>query len=329
MISVLEKRSHVLVIFAALSCSIALWAESIIEPVKVVDEVPMMPLESLLIQLVEVYPLVSTLCAFLFMYALAILLFNLSSRNFVAQEAAYLPSLLFIFICSAFPAQKWMNGAYVAALFFMLALNQLFNVYRGKGKIYAPLFYAGFYLSLASLFSAPAIFLLLLMPVALLLFRSPFQGREWIIALAGMVTPLLYTGVGYLLLHNDFALLFSTFYDCLFSFSNWIFENGRPMEWIYLIYILFIVFQALLMIVRGLFTSKAKVQKIHTLLLWAFFVLLVISFVLPSGSMLLMPVFAIPASILAANYFSLTKFRFWAGLELLLLLALTFFTQFL
>ncbi|MDR1226953.1 MAG: hypothetical protein LBK47_08675 [Prevotellaceae bacterium] len=328
MISIL-KKNPVIVILTALLCSAALWMGNFLDPTQVSDDVPMMPLEFLLIQLVELNPLASTLCAFVFMYALAMLLLRLSNRNFVTQEAVYLPSLLFILICSAFPAQKWMNGAYVAALFFMAALSSLFSVYRGEGKIYASLFYAGFCLSLASLFSAPAVFLLLLLPVALLLFRSPFQWREWVVALVGTATPLLYAGVGYYILLDDFNLLFITYYSCLFSISNWIFENGRPIEWIYLVYILLVILQAILMIIRGLFTSKVKVQKIHTLLLWAFFVLLVVSFVLPSGSMLLMPVFAIPASILAANYFALTKFRTLASIELLVLMVLTFLTQFL
>jgi hypothetical protein len=262
------------------------------------------------------------------MFILALLLMQLGRKYFIITEQTYLSPFLFVLICSAFPLQKCMNGSYVATLFFIISLFHLLKVYREE-KSYAAIFYAGMFLSCGVLFAAPAIFLLLLLPVALLLFRSVLSWRDWVIAIAGAAIPFLYTYVAYFFIVGDGREFFFILYECLFSLSSWILENGRIIEWVYLAFILFLVFQAMLMVLKGLLTTKIRVQKIHTLLLWAFFVLLIISLFLPSGSMLLMPLVALPASVLMANYFMMTKFRKFAGLNFLILIVLTFLVQFL
>ncbi|GHT10775.1 hypothetical protein AGMMS4956_02780 [Bacteroidia bacterium] len=294
------------------------------------SDVPLMPLEKWLLGLVTLHPTAASILAFVSMCVLLGLLMRLESLHSMVPPQTYITPFVFLLFCSAFPLQKCMSGAHVASLLFIISLFFFCRLYKDKEdkKIKRNIFYAGMFISLATLFSAPSIFLMILVPISLLLFRNYFSWKEHIIAFAGVATPLFYTFIAYYFLYDDGTQFFVLLYNSLFSLSALIFENARPIEWMYLGFLVFLMIQAIPMALKGLFTSKMKVKKIHTLLLWAFFVLLIISLFLPSGSMFLMPLLAIPSSILVGNYFIITKRRRWAGWQFFILLALTFLTQY-
>ncbi|MDR3365926.1 MAG: hypothetical protein LBO71_03040 [Prevotellaceae bacterium] len=327
MFGIFNKKSAAAVFIINLLIALSLWESSFAEPMQVKDDIPMMPLEQYLMGLVELSPLLSTIAAFLTMYLLAGMLIRLSGKHFFAPEQIYFPPFVFVLICSAFPIQKCMNGSYVAALCFMAGLFLLFRVYLNK-RIFASIFLAAMFLSLASLFSASAVFLLLILPIALPLLCSPVAWREWVIALCGAALPYLYAFTAIFFSNGDGFILFHRLYDCLFASSDWIFENGRVVEWTYLLYLLLLVVLAMSMLLRGLLTSRVKVKKIHMLFVWTFFIMLAVMAALPSGSMFLLPLMAVPASVLIANFLTLTKYRRLAGFFFFVLVALTYVVQF-
>ncbi|MDR2813129.1 MAG: hypothetical protein LBB79_00510 [Prevotellaceae bacterium] len=321
------KKQSATAIFISLLVALSLWKTNFSEPMQVKDDIPMMPLEQYLMELVELSPLVSTIAAFLLMYLLAGLLISLSGKHFFAPEQIYLPPFVFVLICSAFPIQKCMNGSYIAALCFMAGLFLLLRVYLNK-RVLVSIFLAAMLLSLASLFSASAIFLLLILPIALPLLCTPVVWRDWVVALCGAALPYLYAFVAFFFAKNDGFILFRQLYICLFSFSERILENGRVVEWGYLLYLLLLVVLAMFMLVRGMLTSRVKVKKIHMLFVWTFFIMLAVMLTLPSGSMFLLPLMAIPASVLIANFLTLTKYRRLAGFFFFMLVALTYVVQY-
>ncbi|MDR0687299.1 MAG: hypothetical protein LBF55_01260, partial [Prevotellaceae bacterium] len=227
------KKNPATAIFVSLLIALSLWGANFFDPMQIKDDVPMMPLERYLMGLVELNPLLSTVAAFLLMYLLAGMLIRLSGKHFFAPEQIYLPPFIFVLICSAFPIQKCMNGSYIAALCFMMGLFLLLRVYLNK-RVFASIFLAAMFLSLASLFSASAILLLLLMPIALPLLRTPTKWRDWVIAMCGAALPYLYAFAAFFFAEGDGFALFRLLYGCLFASSDWIFENGRVVEWVYL-----------------------------------------------------------------------------------------------
>ena len=321
------KRNPTSAIVVNLLMALSLWGRSFLQPQQVMDDIPMMPLEYWLMQLVGTAPLLSTIVAFAFMYLLALMLIRLSSLHFFATEQVYLPPFVFVLICSAFPLQQCMNGSYIAAFFVLLGLFQLFKVYRDE-RVFVSIFLAAICISVASLFAASAIFLLTILFLAIFFLRTPSEWRDWVIAFSGAALPYLYAFVAYMYVENDGFTIFYLLRDCLFASSEWIFEYGSEVDWIYLGFLMFVVLLAVLMLARGLLTSRLKVQKIHTLFVWAFFIMLAVMLALPSGSMFLMPLMALPAAVLAANYLALTRYRLIAGLIFYLLILLTFAVQY-
>ncbi|GHU93978.1 hypothetical protein FACS1894156_1580 [Bacteroidia bacterium] len=289
-----------------------------------------MPLEKWLLGIVLLHPSAASLLAFAAMCVLMVLLIRLESLHSMVPPQVHITPFVFLLFCSAFPLQKCMSGAHVASLLFIVSLFFFCRLYKEESEqqVKSHIFYAGMFISLATLFSAPSIFLLILVPIALFLFRNYFSWKDHLIAFAGWATPLFYTFIAYYFLYDNGTQFFVLLYNSLFSLSALIFENARPIEWVYLGLLVLLMIQAIPMTLKGLLTSKMKVKKIHTLLLWAFFVLLIISLFLPSGSMFLMPLLAIPSSILIGNYFVITKSRQWAGWQFFILLALTFLTQY-
>ncbi len=304
-----------------------LWARSFFGPPAVADDAPMMPLECWLMPLVERYPLFSTIAAFLLLYVLGLMLIQLNNRHFFASEQAYLPPFIFALSCSAFPILHGLNGAYAAAFFFVLGLFFLLKLYKNE-RVFSSIFLAFALFSVASLFFAPAIFLLLLIPPALLLLRTPTEWRDWAIALGGAALPYLYTFVLYLVTDNDGFTIFHMLSSALLSPSGGAPGDGGVVAWVYLCYLLLVVLLAVLMLARGLMTSRIKVQKIHALFAWAFFILLLSMLLLPLNAVMLVPLTALPASVLMANYFALSKYRRIAGLLFWALILLTFAVQY-
>ncbi|MDR0565455.1 MAG: hypothetical protein LBG47_00220 [Prevotellaceae bacterium] len=326
MFGIFKKRSASAAFFSLL-ITLSLWLPSFFAPMQVKDDIPMMPLEQHFMELVELSPLLSTIAAFLLMYLLAGMLISLSGKHFFAPEQIHLPPFVFVLICSTFPLQKCMNGSYIAALCFMTGLFLLLRVYLRK-RVFASIFSAAMFLALASLFSASAVFLLLILPIALPLLCTPMAWRHWVIALCGAALPYLYAGAAFYVATGDVFTLFQRLYTCLFAASNWVFENGWVVEWVYLSYLLLLVVMAMSMLLRGMLTSRVKVRKIHMLFVWTFFIMLAVMVTLPSGSMFLLPLMAVPASVLIANLLTLTRHRRMAGFFFFMLIALTYVVQY-
>jgi hypothetical protein len=220
-----------------------------------------------------------------------------------------------------------MNGSYIAALCFMAGLFLLLRVYLNK-RVFASIFLAAMFLSLASLFSASAIFLLLILPIALPLLCTSVEWRSLAIALCGVTLPYLYAFTAFFWETGNGLMLFRRLHECLFASSSWIFENGRMVEWVYLSYLLLLVVLAISMLLRGLLTSRIKVKKIHMLFAWTFFIMLAVMVTLPSGSMFLLPLMAVPASVLIANFLTLARYRRLASFFFFVLIALNYVVQY-
>ncbi|MGL4364156.1 MAG: hypothetical protein ACRCSB_03005 [Bacteroidales bacterium] len=304
-----------------------LWWQSFLAPNQPKDNVPMMPLESWIMTWFEQHSLSSVCIAFAGIYVLAIILILVGRTYSFTDQNAYVAPFIFVLICSTFPIQQNMSGVYVSVLFFMMALFQLFRVYHNR-LIFSSLFLAGVYLSISTLFSVNAIFLLMILIISLLLFRMPIRWRDWVITLSGIMLPYVYVVSYYWFMKQEEFYVFGEMYNCLIATSDWIFENGSQAQWLYLGYLMFLLTLAILLHTRGLLSSRIKVKKIHTLFVWSFFIMLGVMIGMPSGSLFLMPLMAVPSSVLIANYFVQTKYRLLSSMLFVLFILITYFVHY-
>ena len=324
MLSIFNKNTFLPVAFG-ISAAAALWLPNFGRPPHVETLSAVMPLETPLAAWAGAHPLAAAVSAFALLLVIAVLIVKIEQTYLIAAHRLYVAPFVFVLMCSVFPPQSRLNGAYAAALLLAAALFFLFRLYKlPRARAYASIFYGGALLGGAALFYAPAVFLTLLMPVALVLFRQTFCWREHVTAFFGVAAPVFYTCVAYFFLYNDVGAFFETFYASLFTPATLIYESNYAAERIYLAYLIFLAAQTLLLFVRGLLARRPAAKKIQVLLLWASAILLGTLLLLPAGSMLLMPLLATPVSILAANYFVYAKKRRWAGLHFIILIVFSF-----
>lgn len=103
------------------------------------------------------------------------------------------PGLFFVLLCSALPGMMHLSPALMANGFILIALNELFTVYKKPGAA-ASIFNVGFWTAVASLFSPAYIIFLLLGFSGLNLLRG-LNFRERLMMLAGAMVPYFLMGV--------------------------------------------------------------------------------------------------------------------------------------
>jgi hypothetical protein len=119
----------------------------------------------------------------------------------------HLPSLLFVIITGIFPTFFTLDAAIIIIFFQLWIFIRLFNLYKSQHATMLT-FDLGIVVSIASLFYFPAIAWIVLIWLALLIFR-PFVWREWVASIFGVITPYVFVAFFYIWVNRweDFILL--------------------------------------------------------------------------------------------------------------------------
>ncbi len=133
--------------------------------------------------------------AIIVLFVLAILTIAFAFGNRLLSPSNLFPGLFIALIGSAIPPFLDLHAFQLANIFLLLTLGQLVNTFR-RNKVAEPLFNAGFFLALASLFAPEYLSFALLGIVALITLR---QGKlqEMLIFLIGILVPHFLIGVGH------------------------------------------------------------------------------------------------------------------------------------
>ncbi len=190
MIGVFKKKNpgNVLMLFiigALLKIPVFRSAEKIIANDN--DGILYQKLVKLLEPLGNAFPVVYALIAYLIIILEAIILSQFINANRLMKRSNFLAGLAFVLITSFLPEFNYLSSQLIASLFFLLIFIQMFKSHNQQlttGGIYN----SGLTLGIAVLLFFPSLFFLLWMFIALVLFR-PFQLKEWILMMMGLLTP--------------------------------------------------------------------------------------------------------------------------------------------
>ena len=289
------------------------WIFGFVHP-QVLDTAGSMPLYNLLIGGIINYKFFSIGIAVLLVIIESFTINHIINNHEILGKQSYMPALFYILLMSSSPFHLALHPGLFANLFLMLAMNQLFNIYR-KEISFSQVFDAGLLIALASLFYLPSILLFPLVWIALIVFR-PFIWREWIIALIGLIVPYLYLCVYYFwqgsLDHIKEHLGFMVKAEGL----NIVKMSGYSYFFIAIIILLVIL--SLGNLFAGL-TVNNKLKAKNSLILWSWFLLFSL-FMFPIYSIKYISFIAIPLSVFYANYFLQVKKEWWAEFLFLILI---------
>ena len=312
------------VIFLIAAVFTAVWISAFIHPSDVsasnFDSDPM-PLYGLLTVLAAKSNFLGVVISFLMAALISFLLVNFNTTSFFINERTYLPALIFILAGGFFPEYQSLNPALPASLFLMLSIIRIIDGYRKPG-IANNFFDAGILISTGSLFYANLIWFGLLILIGIALIRA-VNISEVTITILGLFTPYLLTFGVYYVMGNDIRVLLTLIGNNLFRRTEgYLFT---PLTIIALIFAAIIIVVSMTDLFILLNSKKIKSRKTFSLLIWAFLISVIIYFILPSVSVEMIWITAIPVSYFLAHYFVFIKKKlipeiFLSGIFILILI---------
>lgn len=246
---------------------------------------------------------------------LALVLINLTVKSEKLTEANSYAMLFFVLLCAIFPEHLSDKNALLANVFILLALWRLLSIKSIK-RVKQKIFDASLLVAVASLFYDWALaFLLLVFRVINIYDRKNF--KNWLVPLVGLATVLVLSFTFLKLTGN------LDFYGEHYRFRTGIWQAaslGEVLSTKALIYIVFVLFVALVLYLRWRSQGSGKLLQLRIILM-AFLLGVAITLFTPVDAPPLMITY-FPASVLMANYFEgIRKTRLQ---DLILLLAILF-----
>lgn len=275
--------------------ALALWVSSLFTPA--VDMHNSMTLYNILINPITNFHTLAILMGVLIVVMEAFFLNYIINEHEMLSRPSFLPALMYIIFMSCDTQLLSLYPVLFANFFILLAIHRIMSSYR-KDTAFSNAFDAGLLFSIASLFYFPSIVLAPLLIIGFLLFR-PFNWREWIISIIGIVVP--YT----------FVLTYYFWNDSLVTWwAEQVFYPGRkqlqiasPGFYFMISICLFIFIISFARLFTGFVDASQKNRKGISLLIWLLVFTLLSIFLSPDFSLKSFTTLAIPAAVFTSNYF--------------------------
>ncbi|WP_372947356.1 DUF6427 family protein [Mariniphaga sp.] len=276
------------------------------------DNILYKPIHNLTIEI----PILQIIIPFILIIGMALIMLQLNNKYNIIRIRTMLPAPLFILIVSGFSDLHTMHPVYFAAFFVLLAIYRLFSAFD-EVKPYSPAFDSGFFLGVASLFyfnvflSFPAFLIGLAV-----LSREP-KWREFIVNAVGFFLPFIFAFSYVFILGKTPAFLETLEMNILTPVVN--IKSKLPVL-VYLGFLLVLILLGSLKLLHQYDTKKVSTRKYFIVLFLVFLFLLASFLLIPSTSIEIFVIAAIPLTFLLANFFVFLKSRFWGEFLFSLLL---------
>lgn len=262
-----------------------------------------MPLYGILSYFIGTNPLAGMILTIILVSLMAFLMVNLNTTLFFINERTFLPGFIYVLLGGLFPQYQILNPAIIGAVFLMIAIRRIMDAYRIKGTAYN--FYdAGILIAAGSLFYANLIWFGLLTIVGIGLLRTG-NLKEILLSLLGLLTPYILTfGIYYASGRDvsDFVAVIR--YNLLEKHSEFAFT---PLSLVSLAFISFVAFAATFHLIMHYNTKKIQSRKMFSLLIWTMILAVSVYILVPSVSVEMIWIAAIPAGYLLTHYFIFLK----------------------
>lgn len=287
-----------IIIFTLLLLWIRPFADPGLAGMQVYETRPM-PLYILLKTLMGETLLPGVICSFVMLALMLFLVVHFNTTLFFINQRTFLPAFIYLLLCSLFPQNQVLNPVLPAALLLILAMMRIMDSHRKQGTAYN-FFDAGFLISTASLFYADMIWFGLLVIISILIIRA-INLKEILLSVLGLLTPYLLVCGFYYVADRDLIVFLEDIRENLFGKTSSF--HFSPEYIVSLIYSGVTIMIGTSFLMTRISTKKVRSSKTFLLLLWLLIISLLLYFAVPSVSVEMMWIGAIPASYLLAHYF--------------------------
>jgi Family of unknown function (DUF6427) len=264
-----------------------------------------MPLYSLLRYLLGNNALYGVIFSFMLVIFMSLLIVNFNTSHFFINERTFLPGVIYVLFTGLFPHYQQLNPILPASVFLMLAIRRIMDAYRISGTAFN-FFDASILIGTGSLFYANLIWFALLPIIGIAILRTG-NFKELIISIIGLLTPAILTLGIYYSLGKNISAFPLVLYQNLFVRSGEYYFSGLAISGLIILGLILSI--SLIHLFFHLNSKKIKARKTFTELIWALIISIAVYFVLPSASVEIIWVAAIPASYIFAHYFIFSRKR--------------------
>lgn len=269
-------------------------------------------------------PLASNLLSIVLVLALAFIILRLNTAYSFIRVRTFLPSNIFIFIVSGLTTLHCLHPVYFSTIFLLLSINRIFGAYENK-KVNSNAFDAGFFIGLGSLFYFNLIFYFPIVWIGFILIRKNPEWRNFVLPLIGVAIPWLY-GFSYYFFTDSVPELGKTISQNFLTSNN--FLSGNINFQIYLGLLVVLTLLGSLFLISQLDEKKVSSRKYFQVFFLVFLFSAAILIFVPSASLEILVIMAIPLTFLFSNYLIFMRMQFWGNLFVYLLIAMVIYMQF-
>ncbi len=303
--------------------ALALWIGYFINPPLIVQPYgdQLMPLWGIVTRALEGSPLLAVIVSFALMLLAAIVMVRFNTSIFFIPRRTYLPALFYILLYALFPGEMVLNPALPAALLILAGLWRMVSAYRVNGMSFN-FFDAALLISSAGMFYAGSIWMIILVIIGALIFRSP-DLRELTVTVVGAILPWVVLYAVWFVTGGDLTDLTDNIRHNLFDSQQSDFRSRTLVVLLVITGLNFI--PALFSLLREKPTYKIRSRKTFELLLWMIFLCVVTYILVPGVSFEIIAIAAIPMAFIMANYIAFTRrlivaeIMFWLMVIMLLI----------
>lgn len=318
------KQTLPQVILITIILSILLWLRSCLSDLlhPFYFESITMPFYSIITNWVSNNVILGRIITFIVLLFTGFYLLRINSKHIVIKQRTYLLSFFYIYIISSIVPLQQLNPTVFAAFFIVFAIDHILSVYH-KEVALDNLFRASFYIAIASLFYAPALFYFITVLFSLLSIRT-FNIREWFAALFGLITPWLFYFFYHYFVNDDLFAVINTLNLNLFTEVN---NNSNILLFVFYSFCLFLFIFTGFYLMNTLGSQKISVRKFHGVFFWFNLVSASIIALIPTVSVEIIYIALIPMVFQYTHYFTTSNHRFWPNFLFLLIFALSILIQ--
>lgn len=254
---------------------------------------------------IERFPSLCRALAALMAFVCSLVVAQLSIRSVLYLERTYMPSLLFVVISSAFYVAGESLLPLIVALLVLMAVRVIFRSYQIKNLATGAYLTAGVYFGMAAMIYPPSAYLALMLFAGLGAFRIN-DVREWTAALVGLALPLALSFYVYWALGGDFVAQVELYLRQLYWHDNVsvVLNNFTLIDYtLWGVLVVLVVFSYVVFLVsrsKYKLRSRMNYNYLMCLFLWSLAVMLCS----PARTLYMMPVVAVPMSVVIPTYFA-------------------------
>jgi len=271
------------------------------------------------------WSLFAPILAILLLITQAFLIIKLSDTYNILSIRTFLSGILFLLLSCSFVPSQHLQPVLFANVFFIIALDVLFASHSKENTLNI-FFNTSLLISIGSLFYFNLSFYFLIIWVALLVMR-PFLWREWLVPVLAFITPYFLVSAYYYLILNNLTGFFKILLHNLIVDINFPFKTLQLPYIVLFTFLLLIIALASYKILDMYPNLSISARKYYTIFFWIFALSVLIFLLIPSTSVELLFIAAIPLSFLLSNYFINLKKKWIAEVIFLIYVALIIYIQ--